>query len=301
VGDRFAPVAGERFDRITSHPPFVIAPSTRYRYRDSGIRGDEFCREVARSGAQHLEEGGFLHMAFNCAHPVGGAWREALTGWFEDTGCDALVWPDETESASEYAITWIRDTESRDPERQGALYEEWMRYFEAQGIEGVTYGILTLRRSKRARHWVEIDETPFEVRGACGDQLARTFEVVDFVEDAGDDAMLATRFRVAPEVQVEQIARPGSGGLSVQHTRLRMMEGLSRETNLDPYGGLLALACDGTRPLGAILEELGGSLGDGAGSFRSGGVAAARKLARRGFLLPVPAGAAGDPPASSRA
>jgi SAM-dependent methyltransferase len=286
LGDCFAPVEGERFDRITSHPPFVIAPSTRYRYRDSGIRGDEFCRDVARGSVRHLEEGGFLHMAFNCAHIAGRAWQDDLRGWFEDLGCDALVWPDETESASEYATTWIRDTESSDPETMGDLYEEWMRFFDAQRIEAVTYGILNLRRSGRTRPWIEIDESSFEVRSACGDTLARTFEVIDFVNDASNDTLLRQAFRIAPEIQIEQVARPGEAGLIVQHTVLRSVEGIARDAHLDPHGGMLALGCDGTRPLGEILDGLTGSLGGDAASLRAGGVEVARRLARRGFLIP---------------
>jgi 2-polyprenyl-3-methyl-5-hydroxy-6-metoxy-1,4-benzoquinol methylase len=287
LGDRFAPVEGERFDRITSHPPYVIAPSTRYRYRDSGVRGDEFCRDVARGSATHLEEGGFLHMAFNCAHITGRVWQDDLRSWFEDLGCDALVWPDETESASEYATTWIRDTESSDPEEMGDLYEEWMRFFDAQRIEAVTYGILNLRRSGRTRHWIEIDESSFEVRSACGDTVARTFEAIDFVADASDEAMLRHRFRIAPEIQIEQVARSGEAGLTVQHTVLRRVEGITRDAHLDPYGGTLALGCDGTRALGVILDELAGSLGGDTTSLRAGGVEVARRLARRGFLIPA--------------
>jgi len=286
IGDRFTPVAGERFDRITSHPPFVIAPSTRYRYRDSGIRGDEFCRDVARGAVAHLEEGGFLHMAFNCAHLAGRSWQDDLRGWFEDLECDALVWPDETESASEYATTWIRDTESSDPERMGELYEEWMRFFDAQGVEAVTYGILTLRRSGRARHWIEIDESSFEVRGACGEAVERSFEVIDRVTDASDESLLRSAFRIAPEVQVEQVARPGEAGLAVQHTVLRTVEGIARDAHLDPYGGMLALGCDGRRPLGAILDDIARSTGGDVAALRSGGVEVARRLARRGFLIP---------------
>jgi hypothetical protein len=264
----------------------VISPSTRYIYRDSGVRGDEFCRDVARTAAQHLEEGGFFHMAFNCAHIAGCSWQDDLRAWFDGLDCDALVWPDETEPASDYATTWIRDTETSDPERQAVLYEEWMRFFDEQRIEAVSYGLLSLRRSSRPRHWIEFDESAFEVRGPCGDPLARTFEVIDFVEDASDDTMLRTCFRIAPEVQVEQIARPGQGGLAVQHSRLSMVEGLSRDAHLDPYGGMLALGCDGERPLGAILDDMVSSLGDGAEQLRQGGVEVARRLAKRGFLIP---------------
>ncbi len=41
-GSFFEPVAGERFDLISTNPPFVISPATGERlvYRDSGLPGD---------------------------------------------------------------------------------------------------------------------------------------------------------------------------------------------------------------------------------------------------------------------
>src|SRR5690606_16888635 len=44
LGSLYEPVAGERFDRIVTNPPFVITPRTpevpAYEYRDGGLEGD---------------------------------------------------------------------------------------------------------------------------------------------------------------------------------------------------------------------------------------------------------------------
>src|SRR5262249_58414511 len=44
-GDLFSPVEGRQFDLITMNPPFVISPSSGRMWRDSGMRGDRFCRK----------------------------------------------------------------------------------------------------------------------------------------------------------------------------------------------------------------------------------------------------------------
>ena len=46
LGDRFDPVAGECFDLIVANPPFVISPSRRYLFRDSGLPVEELCRLI---------------------------------------------------------------------------------------------------------------------------------------------------------------------------------------------------------------------------------------------------------------
>ena len=49
-GDLFDAVPGERFDLIVANPPFVISPSHRYLFRDSGRPVDELCRSIVRHG-----------------------------------------------------------------------------------------------------------------------------------------------------------------------------------------------------------------------------------------------------------
>ncbi|BDZ63593.1 DUF7059 domain-containing protein [Agromyces mangrovi Wang et al. 2018] len=62
LGSLFEPVAGERFDRIVSNPPFVITPRRddvpAYEYRDGGMVGDALVAQVLGGLADHLEPGG---------------------------------------------------------------------------------------------------------------------------------------------------------------------------------------------------------------------------------------------------
>src|SRR4051794_24214133 len=63
LGSLYEPVAGERFDRVITNPPFVITPRGRagvpdYTYRDGGLQGDGLVEAVVRGAAEVLAPGG---------------------------------------------------------------------------------------------------------------------------------------------------------------------------------------------------------------------------------------------------
>ena len=53
-GSLFEPVRGDKFDLITTNPPFVISPGTgdRLVYRDSGLPGDRVVEDIVRDRAR---------------------------------------------------------------------------------------------------------------------------------------------------------------------------------------------------------------------------------------------------------
>ncbi|MEZ5584587.1 MAG: class I SAM-dependent methyltransferase [Candidatus Competibacteraceae bacterium] len=59
TGDLFQPVAGRKFDLIVTNPPFVLAPSKRFIYRDNEMELDQLCRRIVREAPDYLNEGLF--------------------------------------------------------------------------------------------------------------------------------------------------------------------------------------------------------------------------------------------------
>src|SRR5439155_8944067 len=100
TGDLFTPVTGSRFDLVISNPPYVIAPTFRYLFSDSGIRGDEFCRDLVRRVPAFLEDEGYCQLMANWGHRAGQSSEDALADWFEGTACDVLVVGGKTEDAA---------------------------------------------------------------------------------------------------------------------------------------------------------------------------------------------------------
>ena len=115
LGDRFDPVAGERFDLIVANPPYVISPLRRYLFRDSGLPVDELCRSIVQAAPAHLTDGGHCQLLASWAHVAGEDWRQRLERWFAGTGCDAYVLEREALEPAAHAASWLRQTER--PER----------------------------------------------------------------------------------------------------------------------------------------------------------------------------------------
>src|SRR3972149_4533559 len=151
-GDLFEPVKGQTFDLIISHPPFGISPEMRYIYRDSGMEADQICRKIVHEAPGFLREGGYCQILCNWAEYPGQDWRERLAGWFDGTGCDVWVMRSETRNAATYASAWIRHTERQEPEQYAQRFEEWMNYYERQGIEAISAGLVPMRRRRGGRH-----------------------------------------------------------------------------------------------------------------------------------------------------
>ncbi len=91
LGSGFEPVRQQKFDLIVTNPPFILGPLKRYTFRDSGMELDGLCRQLIADAPQHLEEGGFFQCQLEWPVLRGEDWKERLSGWLRDSGCDALV------------------------------------------------------------------------------------------------------------------------------------------------------------------------------------------------------------------
>jgi SAM-dependent methyltransferase len=288
TGDRFEPVRGHQFDLVLANPPYVISPASRYLYRDSGMHGDQFCQKIVREVPSFLREGGYCQILCNWAHYTSQGWQERLAGWFEGSGCDAWVMRSETRDASTYATVWIRGTEEDNPDRFAKLYEEWMAYYEREGIEAMSAGLITMRQRSGHTNWVCTDDAPEKMLGPCGEAIVRRFELHDFLETVRDDrALLETRLSVSPEVRWEQQCEPSGARWQVISSQLRLASGLVYSGNIDPYIASLVLHCNGQRSLRDLLADLAASLGEDLEGMAPECLEVTRRLIEHGFLLPA--------------
>lgn len=288
TGDLFEPVVGQRFDLVISNPPYVIAPTARYLFADSGVRGDEFCRRVVRLGATFLEEGGYCQVMGNWAQSAGQSWQESLADWFEGTGCDVLVWGAETQDASGYATTWIQQTEPGYLERFAELYDFWMGYYDREGIEAVTYGLITIRRGSGRKNWVRYVKVPKESGAPSGEHIRHRFQGQDFLEALIDDRqLLEQRFRLAPDVRVEQHYAPKGEGFAALSTKLHLArEPIYYTMELDPTVTTLVMLYRGERRLRDVIVEMAAAMQTEFDALVPGALEVARRLVQNGYLLP---------------
>ena len=294
-GDLFAPVVGERFELVVANPPFVISPSRRYLFRDSELAIDELCRQLVGSAPGHLADGGHCQLLASWAHVAGEDWRDRLHSWFEGTGCDALVFEREALEPSAHAASWLRQTEP--PGEWQPEYDEWMAYYERHRIEAVGFGLISMRRRVAGNPWFRAEEAPQEWSMPCGDHLGAVFELADFLESCEEQRLLDVPLRLAPDVVLDERARPGTHlprthgpddqAWVVIDRMLRQTAGLCREGQVDEAVATIAAACDGTRPLGAVLAETARSADADPSDLTRAALPVVHRLVERGFLLPA--------------
>lgn len=287
TGSLFEPVAEHRFGLVVSNPPFVISPSQRFIYRDGGLRGDEFCRRLARDVPTYLEEGGYCQFLCNWAHYKGQNWQERLAGWFEGTGCDVWVMRSETRDASTYATTWITHTEGNNPRNLTAIYDEWMAYYNQEGIEQMSTGIVMMRKASGRANWRKISDSPKKMLGRCGDDIQLCFALRDYLESARDDAVLLdAKLKVSPAVRMNQQFRPDNGSWAGGSPELCRAQGLAFSGNVDLYIAGLVARCDGQRTLRELINELAQITKQDVNTISPQVVSMIRQLIEQAFLLP---------------
>ncbi|HET9547262.1 MAG TPA: class I SAM-dependent methyltransferase [Desertimonas sp.] len=285
-GDRFDPVAGERFDLIVANPPFVISPSRRYLFRDGGLPVDELCRSIVRTAPDHLVGGGHCQLLASWAHVAGEDWHGRLESWFAGTDCDAYVLEREALDPAAHAASWLRQTEA--PESWGDDFDEWLTYCESHRIESVGFGLITMRkRGDDSPTWFRAEEAPQDLVMPCGDHLGAVFELADFLRVVDDDALLAATLAVAPDVVLDERARPGEGGWLVTERRLRQTAALCHQGDVDPGVAAIVAACDGQRTLGDVLAEVTAAAGVSAADMGAAAIPIIRRLIEQAFLLPA--------------
>ena len=213
-GDRFDAVVGERFDLIVANPPFVISPSRRYVFRDSGLPLDELCRSIVRAAPRHLDDGGYCQLLASWAHVRGEDWRDRLAGWFAGSGCDALVLEREALDPAAHAASWL----CQGPPDQWAEFDEWLDDAEAHDVEAIGFGLITMRRRERGVPWFRAETADQDFAMPCGDHLGALFELAAFLERHDDAALLDVTLAAAPDVVLDEHRRPERGRLDRRRT-----------------------------------------------------------------------------------
>jgi methylase of polypeptide subunit release factors len=270
-GDLLAPVDGRAFDLVVANPPFVVGPGrAEYAYRDSGLAGDAVSERLVREVPRVLTERGTAQLLANWLHVRGDDWRDRVGGWLPE-GCDALVLQREVQDPAEYVALWQRDAADASRERAG----EWLDWFAAHDVEGVGFGIVTLRNGG-SRQRVEDARQP--VAQPLGPDLARWLDLTLPVD------LLDATPRVAADVTLEQTATATNEGWDVAAQAVQRHTGLCDRAELDAVGVALLGGCDGSRTLRDLVAVLASAYGVDADALGAGAVAAIGDLAERGFV-----------------
>ena len=287
-GDLVRPVAGRRFDLVVSNPPFVVGPaSTRYAYRDSGRAGDGICAELAAAAPTLLTEGGTMQYLANWLHVSGRDWRERVREWVDGTGCDAWIIQRDVSDPVDYVNLWRRDaSEPADPARAG----EWLDWFDANRVEAVGFGVVTLRRRGRDDPAVRVEELAQTVEPPLGEAVAEWFDRWDWLADRRSDGyapLLSERLRRAPDLRLTQHAGHDGEDWTVDRQVLALTGGLRWAEEVDPVALALVSGADGKSPARDQLAVLAAAFDVPEAELAATAAPVLASMVERGFLLPA--------------
>ncbi|WP_375342535.1 methyltransferase [Curtobacterium sp. MCBD17_034] len=308
LGSLFEPVAGERFDRIVSNPPFVITPRRddvpSYEYRDGGMVGDGLVETVLRGLAEHLEPGGTAQLLGNWEYRWGRDGLDRVRGWFDDTASarDVDVWVVEREQQdpARYAETWIRDGGTRPgTPAHDRLVDAWLDDFAARHVTAVGFGYVVVRRpdpvaeasgapsggrASRLRRFERIADALGSNPTGLGAAVARTLDAVAWSRGHDDEALGRAHLVVAGDVTEERHYWPGNDDPTV--ITLVQGGGFARRVDADTALAAFVGACDGDLSVRAIIEAIADLTGVGAEDLAADLLPRVRALLQDGLLRP---------------
>jgi len=290
-GSLLEPVKGELFDLVISNPPFVITPAgaPSFEYRDGGMGGDDLVATLIRDVGTVLAPGGIAQMLGNWEIVEGQRWESRIEEWLDaaQVPLDAWFIQRDVLDIAEYAETWLRDagvTPERGREAFEAAYEAYLRDFVARGVEGVGFGLITLRRPVDGVVTLRrLEEHEGALVEPLGPHLSEVIAAHDWLAARDDDAVLAERWTVARDVTRETYGRPTSP--DPEHILIRQGGGLGRAVKADTALAGFVSTCDGELTAAQICGALAALLDVPTQTMRDGIAAAVRELARDGMLV----------------
>ncbi|MFN3338747.1 MAG: methyltransferase [Dietzia sp.] len=220
AGPWFEPVGDRRFDRVVANPPFVVGPSEPgHSYRESGLALDGASRTVVSGAPEHLTEDGTAVILASWVERRDTDWRSHVASWIPSEGVEAWVLRRDTSDPELYVWTWLTD-EGMDPrdESTALAADAWLDHFEDEGVDGIGFGYVYLRRVDGASSVLCEDLThPFDE--GLGDEAEAYFARTAWLRAATDRhggqarALDATVFTVSPDVRlhVSESLAPGPG------------------------------------------------------------------------------------------
>lgn len=294
-GSLFEPIAGERFDRIVSNPPFVITPRTEgvpsYEYRDGGMVGDALVETVLRGLAEHLEPGGTAQLLGNWEYHWGVDGLDRVRAWFEGTDLDAWVVERERQDPNAYAETWIRDGGTKPGTNAfDQLVGAWLDDFRERKVTGVGFGYVVVRRAQtggsvQLRRFERLPETLGSNPAGLGATVARVLDAAAWLAAHDDVALAAAHLTVAGDVTEERYYWPGNDDPTVM--TLVQGGGFGRRVDADTALAAFVGACDGELSVAAIVGALAQITGVDEQVLAADLLPAARDLVLDGLLTPV--------------
>ena len=208
-GDLYTPVAGQQFDLITAHPPYVPEIGRRAIYRDGGEAGETITRRVIEELPRHLRPGGTCVIVGYARDTNAKLFEQRARDWLGTAGqeFDVIFGVDRTQSIEEVAESQRRRLEVDDVAAELRRFSQRLRDLDTRQF---SHGVLMMRRKSGP-----VSTPPLRVRTtakASPADFERMFAWRERRRQPGFQGWLAnTKPRLAPhlELRTRQVVKDG--------------------------------------------------------------------------------------------
>ncbi|MGH9664318.1 MAG: methyltransferase, partial [Bryobacteraceae bacterium] len=249
--DVYAAVAGQTFDRIAVHPPYVPVFKQQWIFDSGGEDGEQVTRRVVMGLPEHLRPGGRLYclaMGSDRKQPFELRLREWLGG--RESEFDVGFFLRKTLDPPEYAARSVLA-------RNGSAEE--VRAFQAQfrhlEIRSLVYGLIVIQRREALRATFTVRRQRGEGVGQpeaewlmAWETAAARSDIVDRILQLRVTAPAACQLKTLHQLQGGEWA-PSDYALSPEHP-------FPMESKTQPAIAQMLARCDGSRTAREHLEEL---------------------------------------------
>ena len=143
LGDLYEPVAGQTFDRIVAHPPYVPALDQSRIFRDGGTTGESILRRIIADLPRYLRPGGTLYCVVAAWDATEGPLESRIRRWLGEPEHEFdVIFAQQEHVAPERLASWLAE-KAGEPD----LRARWEEEFRAAGLEQNVYGAVVVHRA----------------------------------------------------------------------------------------------------------------------------------------------------------
>jgi hypothetical protein len=205
-------------------------------------------------------------------------WDERLAGWVADDHA-ALVVQREVLDPSAYVELWLKDAGRHGDLDYQARYDAWLGWLEEQGVEGIGFGWINVRRAAGPQSFLD---WPYDVEQPIAPAVSAWGAAADALAATDDTALLAAHPVVATDVRQETFGAPGE--VDPETIVLRQQRGLRRARTADTVEAGLVGAADGDLTTAQLLTALATLLERDPAELAAAYLPVLRELVAEGFV-----------------
>ncbi len=246
----------QTFDRIVAHPPYVPVYRPQLIFDSGGQDGEQIVRRIVEGLPRYLRPGGRFY-ALTLGTDRDRPFERRLRDWLgpAESEFDVAFAVRRELTPREYAAEAVIRNRGRVEDIQA-----WRDLFERQGIEGMSYGFLTIQRRDRPRGVFTVRRQAGARTGPAEHAWMMDWETSVALGNAAD--LLHARPRASREASLHVEQRLTPEGWQAQAFRLEIDHPFRMEVRAQAWTAHLLAIADGSLTGAELLDKLkaGGAL-----------------------------------------